>query len=140
MRTTFTVACLLIIAAGTAWAGPVLVVVTTTSSAIPSSGKVVLDVRCTNKTNHSVRIPSLDEYDVMSWIRSRTGQAGGEATTQGRILDHPLPDRRIEPHQVIRKQISVKLDAKPGDVVEVSCEFPGQKSKLKSNTVVLRRK
>ena len=41
---------------------------------------------------------------------------------------------------VITLTSGVKLDAKSGDVVELSCEFPGQKTKLKSNTVVLRRK
>jgi hypothetical protein len=94
----------------------VRVVIAPRSHAIPTSGKVVLAVQ------------------------SRTRQNEGEATSQGLILDHPAPGRQIEPHQVIRKQISVKVDAKPGDVVELSCEFPGQKAKLKCNAVVLRRK
>jgi hypothetical protein len=118
----------------------VRVVIAPRSHTIPTSGKVVLDVRCINETNHSLTIPSLDEYEVLSSVQSRTRQNEGEATSQGLILDHPAPDRQIEPHQVIRKQISVKLDAKPGDVVELSCEFPGQKAKLKSNAIVLRRK
>lgn len=97
----------------------------------------MLDVRCINETNHSVRIPSLEEYEVMSWAPNR--KDGGEATNRGVILDHPVPDRRIAAHEVIRKRIAVILDAKAGDVVELYCEFKGEKSTLKSNTIVLKR-
>ena len=115
----------------------VRVVITPRSHTIPPSGNVVLDVRCANETKRPITIPSRDEYEIMSSIRSQSSD-GVEATSQGSFLDHP--DQLIKPNEMIRKQIPVKLDAKSGDVVELYCEFPGRKIKLKSNTIVLKRK
>src|SRR5207302_9742802 len=102
MRTLLIVGCFFVIA-GVAKisAQDVRVVITPRSHTIPASGKVVLEVRCINETNHSMTIPSRDEYEVLSSVQSRTRQNEGEATSQGLILDHPAPDLRIEPHQVI---------------------------------------
>jgi hypothetical protein len=132
---TFIVTCLLLLATiVAASAGSVKVFIAPSSSTIPGSGKVSFDIYWLNNADRPAAIPALDQYHFKFSI---VGPGSGTAGIEARIVDHPSPDRQISAHAIVRDHTTVEIDAKPGELVEVTAEFRGRKSRFKSNTVVL---
>jgi hypothetical protein len=126
---------LLLASALSAAAGDVRVLIAPRTAAIPGSGKVVFDIYWVNDGDKTAAIPLLERY---RFFYSPVGPGSTAVGLQLHTVDHTGRDRHIAPRSVVRDTASAKIDAGGAQLVEVSAEFRGEKSRYKSNSVVLR--
>ena len=105
------------------------------TAVIPRSGKVVFDIYWVNDGEKTVAIPLLERY---TFFYSPVGPGSTAVGLQLRTVDHTGKDRHIAPRTVVRDKATAEIDAGGAQLVQVSAEFQGEKSRYKSNSVVLR--
>ena len=125
---------LLLLTAVAASGGNVRVYIAPQTTLIPASGKVWFDIYWINESERSATIPAFERYSLIFSPLTRSASVGLEART----IDHPTPDRRIA-GWVVHDQTTVDINAKPNELVAISAEFRGDKSRFKSNIIVLRK-
>jgi hypothetical protein len=129
----FLFALLLVVVA--AKAESVKVYIAPRTNSIPVSGKVSFDIYWYNASDRPAAIPALERYSFVISVLAPFAAVGLE----GRTVDHPSANRSIAPYATIHDQTAITIDAKPNQLVAVTGEFRGDKSRFKSNTVVLRK-
>jgi hypothetical protein len=116
-------------------AGSVTVYVAPATNAIPASGEVVFDVYWFNESDRAATIPAFERFSFTFHVLS----ALADASLEGRSVDHPGLDRLIAPWATVQDRTTITIQAKPDELVAITAEFRGNKSRFKSNTVVLRK-
>ena len=134
MRTCLVILSLLLTAFA-AFGGSVKVYIAPRTTSIPASGKVLFDIYWINESERPAMIPAFERYSFTFSPLTRSATVGLE----GRTIDHPSPDRSIAGWAIVHDQTTIEIDAKANELVAISAEFHGDKSRFKSNTVVLRR-
>jgi hypothetical protein len=140
MRVALTILSLALVSAAAARDAPIKLLIAPRSTQLPPSRRVVFDIYWHNWTDKPQAIPSLDTYWVSCWAIV-PGRDGGELRSSGSVLDHPAPDRRIAPHQVIHDIITAEVELKRGEIGQFSLRVTGDHQKhFESNTVVFTRR
>jgi hypothetical protein len=116
-------------------AGSVKVYIVPQTTFIPASGKVSFDIYWINESERPAMIPAFERYSFTFSPLTSSATVG----LDGRTIDHPSRDRGIAGWAIVHDQTTIEIDAKPNQLVEISAEFHGDKSRFKSNTIVLRR-
>jgi hypothetical protein len=105
---------------------------------IPHSGRVVFDIYWVNSGEKPAVIPALERY---SFVYLPVGPVASGSTVYGAEVQgalHAAPNRQLAPHTLLREHATADIRAKGVKVVEVTAEFHGERTHLKSNTVLLR--
>jgi hypothetical protein len=131
MRTPVSVFVFLFVVA--AKAGSVSVYIVPAANSIPASGEVAFDVYWYNDSDRSAKIPAFERFGFTFYALTELGEVSLEA----RSVDHSGPDRSIAPRAIVHDQTTITIHAKPDELVVVSATFYGNKSRFKSNTIVL---
>jgi hypothetical protein len=122
----------------TASARDVRVFIAPRTQVIPRSGRVVFDIYWVNSSEKPVAIPALQRYSFeylpVGALASNSTVYGAEVQT----VDHPSPNRRLAPHALLREHVTADIRATGAQALEVTAEFHGERTRLKSNTVILR--
>jgi hypothetical protein len=122
-------------------AGSVTVYVAPASNSIPASGEVAFDVYWYNDSDRSATIAAFERFSFTFYVLAPLAELSREAHTEvsleARTVDHSGPDRSIGPRAIVHDQTTITIHAKPDELVVVSAEFRGNKSRFKSNTIVL---
>jgi hypothetical protein len=116
-------------------AGSVSVYIVPAANSIPASGEVAFDVYWYNDSDRPAKIPAFERFSFMFGALSPLADASLEART----VDHAGPDRSIAPWATVHDHTSISIQAKPDALVSITAKFYGNKSRFKSNTVVLRK-
>jgi hypothetical protein len=116
-------------------AGSVTVYIAPTTSSIPASGEVAFDVYWYNESDRPATIPAFERFSFMFHALAPLADASLEA----RAVDHPGPDRLIAPWATVHDHTTITIQAQPDELVAITAKFRGNKSRFKSNTVVLRK-
>src|SRR4051812_5564724 len=116
-------------------AGSVTVYIAPATTSIPASGKVAFDVYWYNDSDRPATIPAFERF---SFMFSALDPLAG-ASLEARTVDHSGPDRPIAAWATVHDQTTITIDAKPDELVAITAKFYGNKSRFKSNTVVLRK-
>jgi hypothetical protein len=130
------ISCLLIASGLAVLARDVRVLIAPRTIAIPSSGQVIFDIYWVNDGEKAVTIPALERY---TFFFSPVGPSDAEVGFQLRTVDHSGPDRKIAPRSIIHENATAEIGARGANLVEVTAEFRGNRSRYKSNKVILRR-
>ena len=129
---------LLVLSVVAAPARDVRVFIAPRTQVIPHSGRVVFDIYWVNGGEKPVAIPALQRY---SFVYLPVGPVASRSTVYGaevQTVDHPSPNRRLSPHALLREHATANIRASGAQAVEVTAEFHGDRTRLKSNTVILR--
>lgn len=98
---------------------------------------VKLDVYLYNPNSRSVTAPTLEFISARLSMSDASGKrTAGEAEVQGQTSTHPPPPQSLGPNRVQRRTTDVQINAKEGDLIEISLEI-GDKKKLRSNPLLL---
>ncbi|HVF73201.1 MAG TPA: hypothetical protein VM940_16485 [Chthoniobacterales bacterium] len=131
---TLCVILLVVLFSPVARAGSVRVYIVPTTTSIPVSGEVAFEVYWYNDSDRPAKIPAFERFSFMFGALAPLADARLEA----RSVDHAGPDRSIAPWATVHDQTTITIHAKPDELVAISATFYGNKSRFKSNTVVLR--
>lgn len=129
---------LLVLSVVAAPARDVRVFIAPRTQVIPPSGRVIFDIYWVNGGEKPAAIPALQRY---SFVYLPVGPAASRSTVYGaevQTVDHPSPNRRLAPHALLREYVTADIRASGAQAVEVTAEFDGDRTRLKSNTVILR--
>ncbi|MEY2578940.1 MAG: hypothetical protein QOI49_1764 [Verrucomicrobiota bacterium] len=116
-------------------AGSVSVYIVPAANSISASGEVAFDVYWYNDSDRPAKIPAFERFSFTFYALTELAEVSLEA----RSVDHAGPDRLIAPRAIVHDQTTITIHAKPVELVVVSATFYGNKSRFKSNTVVLGR-
>jgi hypothetical protein len=134
MRVSLVILSLLLTAAA-AFGGSVKVYIAPQTTFILASGKISFDIYWINENERPAAIPALERYSFTfpPWPGSRlSGWRRAPSITPGL-------DRSIAGWAIVHDTTTISVDAKPNELVAISAEFRGDKSRFKSNTIVLRK-
>jgi hypothetical protein len=117
----------------------VKVLIAPRSSLIASSGKIIVDVYWINQGDCEAVIPPANSYSISYSTISRTGRRVGSFSVEATASSHQRQDRTIAPRTVRRDEITIRIEATPDDLIELTGEFSAKKATFKSNVVVLTK-
>jgi hypothetical protein len=124
------------IVAESAFADSARLLLITPQTDIKPQQKSTLEVFLYNPNSKPVRVPSLEDYSIVSSTQGMTGRSTSGGGTQIGAFDVMLPPQMLGPKSIQHKTIQVKSNVRAGDFAEIYVEL-GRERTLRSNAILL---